>query len=200
MLSNCKEYLRKSGKSRIGRFLVIFGVILAMFFTSQSYHFDAIAHTWAPLGVEWLCKILWKSYRQFLRNLKFSLEGRKKKGTIAWAVENFFRLLKTFKYIFISLKRFETEFVESWNSTNFIITNTTQKMKLNSASACKRTLYGLYRFQSIPNISSHESVHTRPRPFLFVGNMMKRIVSQLFLHHHYDTYPRKQVPRSCDLH
>ena len=43
-------------KSKIGCFLVIFGLILAMFLTTQSYDFNAIAHAWAPLGVEWLCK------------------------------------------------------------------------------------------------------------------------------------------------
>ena len=37
-------------------------------------------HTGAPLGVEWLCKILRKSYEQFSRNLKFSWKGREKKS------------------------------------------------------------------------------------------------------------------------
>ena len=41
-------------KSKI-EFLVIFGLILAMFLRSQSRDYDAIAHTGAPLGVEWLC-------------------------------------------------------------------------------------------------------------------------------------------------
>ena len=44
------------------------------------YYFDAFAHAGAPLGVEWLCKILWKSYGQFLRNFKFSSKGREKKN------------------------------------------------------------------------------------------------------------------------
>ena len=64
-------------KSKNGCFLAIFGLILAMFLTSQPYDFDAFAG--APLGVEWLCKIPWKSYGQFLRNLKFSWKGREKK-------------------------------------------------------------------------------------------------------------------------
>ena len=67
-------------KSKNGRFLAIFGLILAMFLTSRPYDFDAFAHTGAPLGVEWLCKISWKSYGQFLRNLKFSWKGREKKN------------------------------------------------------------------------------------------------------------------------
>ena len=71
-------------KSKNGCFSAIFGLILAMFLTTQSYDFDAIAHAGAPLGVEWLCKILSKSYGQFLRNLKFSWKGREKKNnTIA---------------------------------------------------------------------------------------------------------------------
>ena len=44
---------------------MIFGPILAMFLRSQSYDFDAIAHTGTPLGVELLSKILWKLYEQF---------------------------------------------------------------------------------------------------------------------------------------
>ena len=66
-------------KSKNGCFLAIFGLILAMFLTSQPYDFDAFAHAGAPLGVEWLCKISWKSYGQFLRNSKFSWKGREKK-------------------------------------------------------------------------------------------------------------------------
>ena len=62
-------------------FLAIFGLILAMFLTSQPYDFDAFAHAGAPLGVEWLCKILWKSYGKFLRKSKFSSKGREKKMT-----------------------------------------------------------------------------------------------------------------------
>ena len=44
-------------KSKNGCFLAIFGLILAIFLTSQPYDFDAIAHAGAPLGVEGLCKI-----------------------------------------------------------------------------------------------------------------------------------------------
>ena len=36
-----------------------------LFLTFQSYDFDAFEHAGAPLGVEWLCKILWKSYGVF---------------------------------------------------------------------------------------------------------------------------------------
>ena len=39
-------------KSKNGCFLAVFGVILAMFLTSQSYDFDDFAHAGAPLGVE----------------------------------------------------------------------------------------------------------------------------------------------------
>ena len=41
----CEHFLKKKRK-------VIFGQLLAMFLKSQSYSFDAIAHTGAPLGVE----------------------------------------------------------------------------------------------------------------------------------------------------
>ena len=51
-----------------GLFSAIFGIILAMFLTFQSYDFDAFEYAEAPLDVEWLCKMLWKSYWQFLRN------------------------------------------------------------------------------------------------------------------------------------
>ena len=47
--SNRMESLRKS---KNGCFLAIFGLILAMFLTSQSYDFDTFAHAGAPLGVE----------------------------------------------------------------------------------------------------------------------------------------------------
>ena len=52
VISNRKEYWRKSKKKQIGRFLVIVELILAFFLRSQSYDFDAIAHAGAPLGVE----------------------------------------------------------------------------------------------------------------------------------------------------
>ena len=67
-------------KSKNDCFLAIFGLILAMFLTSQPYDFDGFAQAGALLGVEWLCKISWKSYGQFLRNLKFSWKGREKKN------------------------------------------------------------------------------------------------------------------------
>ena len=43
------QFLRKS---KNGCFLTIFGLILAMFLTFQSYDLDAFAHAGAPLGVE----------------------------------------------------------------------------------------------------------------------------------------------------
>ena len=49
-------------------FLAIFGIILAMFLSSQSYDFDAIAHAGAPLDVEWLqnfMKIVWTVFEKF---------------------------------------------------------------------------------------------------------------------------------------
>ena len=47
------EFLRKSKKkTKNGIFLAIFGLILAIFLTSQSYDFDAFAHAGAPLGVK----------------------------------------------------------------------------------------------------------------------------------------------------
>ena len=39
-------------KSENGCFLVIIGLILAMFLTFESYDFDAFEYTGAPLGVE----------------------------------------------------------------------------------------------------------------------------------------------------
>ena len=47
-----EQFVRKSKKSKNGCFLAIFGLILAMFLTSQPYDFDAFAHAGAPLGVE----------------------------------------------------------------------------------------------------------------------------------------------------
>ena len=45
--------IEKSRKTAaFGRILAIFGLILAMFLTFQSYDFDAFAHAGAPLGVE----------------------------------------------------------------------------------------------------------------------------------------------------
>ena len=42
----------KIKKSKNGCFLAIFGLILAVFFTFQSYDLDAFEHAGAPLGVE----------------------------------------------------------------------------------------------------------------------------------------------------
>ena len=51
--SNHMDSLRKSKKnSKNDCFLAIFGLILVVFLTSQSYEFDAFAHAGAPLGVE----------------------------------------------------------------------------------------------------------------------------------------------------
>ena len=75
--SNRKHNLWENRKmSKNSCFLVIFGLILALFLTSLSYDFDALAHS----GVEWLCKLLWKWYGQFFTNLKFLLEGREEKN------------------------------------------------------------------------------------------------------------------------
>ena len=47
------EKFEKSRKMAVlGLFLAIFGLILAMFLTFQSYEFDAFEHAGAPLGVE----------------------------------------------------------------------------------------------------------------------------------------------------
>ena len=46
------QFSKKSKKFQNWRFLVIFGLILVRFLRSQSYDFDAIAHTGASLGVE----------------------------------------------------------------------------------------------------------------------------------------------------
>ena len=74
------SFWENGNKVVFGLILAIFGLILAMFLTFQPYDFDAFAHAGAPLGVKWLCKISWKSYGQFLRNLKFSWKGREKKN------------------------------------------------------------------------------------------------------------------------
>ena len=47
-------------------FLTIFGLILAMFLTSQQYDFDAIAHIGLYYGVEGLYKPSFESFGQFL--------------------------------------------------------------------------------------------------------------------------------------
>ena len=47
------EKIEKVEKWRFsGFFFAIFGLILAMFLTFQSYDFDAFEHAGAPLGVE----------------------------------------------------------------------------------------------------------------------------------------------------
>ena len=60
--------------------MAIFGLILAIFLTFQLYNFDSFAHAGASSGVKLLCKNLWKSYEQFLGNLKFSWKVREKKN------------------------------------------------------------------------------------------------------------------------
>ena len=51
--SNRMDSFRENRKkSENGRFLVIFGLILSMIHRSQSYDFDTIVHTGAPLGLE----------------------------------------------------------------------------------------------------------------------------------------------------
>ena len=51
VLSNRKKSICENQKSP-NRFLVIFGLILALLLRSQSYDFDAIAHAGALSGVE----------------------------------------------------------------------------------------------------------------------------------------------------
>ena len=46
------ENRKKSKNGCFGLILAIFGLILAMFLTFQSYDFDTFAHAGAPLGVE----------------------------------------------------------------------------------------------------------------------------------------------------
>ena len=48
--SNRMDSFCENQKSRKWLFLATFGLILAMFLTSQSYDFDAFAHAGAPLG------------------------------------------------------------------------------------------------------------------------------------------------------
>ena len=52
MLESYGQFLRKSKKVEKWLFFGHFGLILAMFLTSQPYDFDAFAHAGAPLGVE----------------------------------------------------------------------------------------------------------------------------------------------------
>ena len=71
-------------KSKNGCFLAIFGLILAMFLTSQPYDFDAFAHAGAPLGVEWLWKFRENRMDSFREIWNFHEKvGRKKNNTIA---------------------------------------------------------------------------------------------------------------------
>ena len=51
-------------------FLALFGLFLAMFPSSQQYEFNEITHKGPYYSVERLYKISFKSYGQFLRNLK----------------------------------------------------------------------------------------------------------------------------------
>ena len=76
------SFCKNQKKSKNGCFLAIFGLILAMFLTFKSLDFDAFKLTGALLAVEWLCKILWKSYGQFWEIWKFHEKvGKKTKKT-----------------------------------------------------------------------------------------------------------------------
>ena len=55
----------KSQKSKNSCFLAIFGLILAMFLTSQQYEFDEITHKGPQYSKEGLYKILFELYGQF---------------------------------------------------------------------------------------------------------------------------------------
>ena len=55
-----------------GCFLAIFGLILAMFLTSQPYDFDAIAHIgllWARMTVENFVRIVWTVFEKIEKRL-----------------------------------------------------------------------------------------------------------------------------------
>ena len=73
-------------KSKNGCFFTIFGLILTMFLTFQSYDFDAFAHAEAPLSVEWLhvfMKIVWTVFEKFEIFMKGREKKNKKNDTIA---------------------------------------------------------------------------------------------------------------------
>ena len=76
------------------RILAIFGLILAMFLTFQSYNFDAFAHAGAPLGVEWLCKnftkIVFTVFEKFEIFMKRSGEKKPKKRHVCISSRKFF--------------------------------------------------------------------------------------------------------------
>ena len=60
-----RTVFEKIEKSKNGRFLVIFGLILAIFLRSQSYNFDLIAHRGAPLSVLNFIKVVWTIFEKF---------------------------------------------------------------------------------------------------------------------------------------
>ena len=64
------SFCENQKKSKNGCFLGIFGLILAMFLTSQPCEFNEIAREGPYNSVEGLYKILFESYRQFLRKSK----------------------------------------------------------------------------------------------------------------------------------
>ena len=74
----------------IRSFLVLFSL---MFLKPQQYNFDAIVHTEAPLGVEWLLtfmKIVWTAFEKF----EISIERSGEKRYECISIQNFFWLLK----------------------------------------------------------------------------------------------------------
>ena len=71
-----------------GQFLAIFGLILAMFLTTQSCNFIAFAQAGCRMTVHNFMKILWTFFEKFETFMKRS--GQKnKKDTIAKVVEIF---------------------------------------------------------------------------------------------------------------
>ena len=64
------SFCENQKKSENGGFLGIFGLILAMFLTSQPCEFNEIAHEGPYNSVEGLYKISFESYGQFLRKSK----------------------------------------------------------------------------------------------------------------------------------
>ena len=66
------SFCENQKKSENGCFLGIFGLILAMFLTSQPCEFNEIAHEGPFNSLEGLYKISFESYEQFLRKPKKS--------------------------------------------------------------------------------------------------------------------------------
>ena len=74
-------------------FLAIFGLILAMFLTFQSYGFDTFAHAGVPLGAEWLqnfMKIVWESFWEIWNFHERSGEKKQKNEKDCLSSQKFF--------------------------------------------------------------------------------------------------------------